>query len=144
LVEETGAATVSEKRPLDITVLAIVVAISGATWLVAWGLELLALLNADPDSTFSTRGLLNMTTVLGLLWALLKLAAGYGLWQRRGWGLDFAVFTQTIGVVNSTIGYLATPESTRPTLVAFFVPALLSIGILAYLLYARSVREAFP
>jgi len=134
---------VSKKRPPDITVLAVVVAISGATWLVAWGLEFAALVSADPSSTFSTRGLLNVTTVLGLLWALLKLAAGYGLWQLHFWGLDFAVFTQTIGVINSTIGYLATPESARPTLVAFFLPALLSIGILSYLLYARSVREAF-
>jgi hypothetical protein len=133
----------SKKRPLDITVLAVFVAISGAIWLVAWGLEFAALTSADPGSMFSTRGLLNVTTVLGLLWALLKIAAGYGLWQLRSWGLDFAVFTQTISVINSTIGYLATPVNARPALIAFFLPTLLSISILGYLLYARSMREAF-
>jgi uncharacterized membrane protein (DUF2068 family) len=134
---------VSDKRPLDITILSILVAISGATWLIAWGLEFAGLTSADPAITFSTRGLLNVTTVIGLLWALLKLAAGYGLWQMRPWGLDFAVFTQTIGVINSVIGYFATPATARPALLTFFLPVLLSIGILAYLLYARSVRAAF-
>jgi hypothetical protein len=133
----------SKQRPLDIRILAILVAISGATWLIAWGLEFVGLVSADPGVTFSTRGLLNVTTVIGLLWALLKLAAGYGLWQVRPWGLDFAVFTQTIGVINSIVGYFATPESVRPALEGFFLPAILSIGILAYLLYARSVRAAF-
>lgn len=112
----------SNRRPLGVTIIAILIAIGGIFSIIS-GLQLLSFL---PAYAF-------LYIILGAL----SLILAWGLWTLQSWAFWLAVVITVLNLINDII-YL-----TRGAGGSTFVSLILHVAILAYLFMDQNVRSAF-
>jgi hypothetical protein len=126
-------------RPSGITIIAVLLAISGLLGIVAF-ISLLLTTGPAALSTASSVprvGQFALTTLVLLGVSFLNIVVAWGLWTLKPWALTTTILLQVITVINAA--WDATGNGTGTTL----INAAISGFILLYLIYDKDVRAAF-
>ena len=114
--------TMGRKRPLGITIIAIIVAILGVLDII-FGIGLLA---AGPAQAI-------ITFILGVL----GLVLAWGLWTLQSWAFWALVIVEVLNVINGIVAWVA--HNPGPGVLSIVI----SLIILIYMFADRNVRAAF-
>ena len=123
-------------RPTGVTVLAILVLISGGLGLLGGGLT--TLIGGAATVVAGPVGLL--VSLLGIVIVVLsaaQLVLGYGFWMLKHWAWQAGVLLEAISAIVSILGALATGD------LSGLVFGLVVPGVVIYYLHQPHVRAAF-
>lgn len=128
---------VIKRRPVGVTILAILMGIQGSLQIIYGFLALLAV--PGYATTYGNAGALVAITLWGfLISGAILLALAYGLWTLKSWAFWTTVFLEGLNLI---VGIISMFTSYYPwaVLLSLIIPAV----ILIYLLVDNNVRSAF-
>jgi uncharacterized membrane protein (DUF2068 family) len=121
----------SRRRPLGITIIAILLGIQGV---IAVLLALLSL------SVVARNGLILVGVVIALIVGLVCLALAWGLWTLKRWAFGATVAVQILTIILALINFFAMlPRNTFSTTLSNII---FPVVVLIYLFVDRSARAA--
>ncbi len=131
------------RRPLGVTIIAILVALQGVFLLAVGGLAFVVVLGAlltGHAPLFSHVLVVGIIGGVFLIVDVLLLLVAWGLWTLKRWAFWFTVVTQILSLLGSIVTLNQTGNGTTTTTTSNIVIAII---ILIYLFADRNVRAAF-
>ncbi len=131
------------RRPLGVTIIAILVALQGIGLLILDGIGFvgfLAALSSNHEPLFSSVTIAGILGGVLLILAVLALLVAWGLWTLKRWAFWFTVIVQILSLLSSVSLLTQTGNTTMTNTTSNIVVALV---ILVYLFADRNVRAAF-
>ena len=135
--------TATPRRPLGVTIIAILAALQGVALLILGAIGFYGLLTTLSSRHEPLSSHVIIVGILGgllLLFAVLALLVAWGLWNLKRWAFWFTVIVQLMSLLSSVGMLIQTSNGTTTTTTSNIVFALI---ILVYLFADRNVRAAF-
>ena len=126
----------TRRRPLGVSIIAILEAIEGIV-LVLLGVFALIALNQLTGS--ASKAVVGVLAGGSLLFGVLALIFAWGLWTLRRWAFWLTVILQVLSLVGSIVSLTQANGNTGSTIAGMIIPVI----VLLYFLIDRNVRAAF-